>query len=72
MGEYNIYNVCHDGEEMPIGYTTNTCEVCIHVSTCKVDYMMVNTFMYAARTLSYNKVMHITPESYRVVIIVEC
>ena len=29
-----------------------------HVSIFKVDYIMENTFMYAAITLNYNKVMH--------------
>ena len=33
--------------------------------------MMATTFMYAATTLNYNKVMQIIPEWYRVVIIVK-
>ena len=31
MGGLNTYNVCHGGEEMPMGYTTNTCVLCSHV-----------------------------------------
>ena len=31
MGEYNIYNVCHGGEEMPVVYNRNTCVTCIRV-----------------------------------------
>ena len=42
-----------------------------HVSICKVDYMMVNTFNYAIITLNYNEVMRILPKSYRVATIVE-
>ena len=37
---------------MPMGYTINTCVSCIHVSICKVDYMMTNNFMYGAVTLN--------------------
>ena len=53
------------------GLSTITCVSCIHVSICKVDYMMANTFVYATITLNYNKVMHMIPESYRVGTIVE-
>jgi hypothetical protein len=56
---------------MPIGYTTNTCVSYIHVSICKVDYTMVNTFMYVAVNLNYNKVMCTIPKSYRAATIVE-
>lgn len=52
MGEYNSYNARHNGEEMPMGYTTNTRVSCIHVHVCKVDYMMVNALMYATTTLN--------------------
>ena len=54
-----------------VNYTTNTCISCIYVSTCKVDYMMANTFVYVAVILNYNNVMHILPELYRVATIVE-
>ena len=33
MREYNTYNVCHGGEEMPMGYTTITCVSRFHVYT---------------------------------------
>ena len=56
---------------MPMSYTTNTYVSCIHVSICKVDYMMANTFMYVAVIFSYNKVMRIIPVSYKVASIVE-
>ena len=51
---------------MSMGYTANTCVSFIHVSICKVDYMMANTFMYATTTLNYNKVVCIIPKWYRV------
>ena len=51
---------------MPMGYTPNTCVSCIHVSICKVDLIMANTFMYVVVTLSNNKVMHIMSKQYRV------
>ena len=57
--------------KMPMGCTTNTCVSCTHVSIGKVDYMMVNTFMYVTVTLNYNKVMRIMPKTHRVVTIVE-
>ena len=39
----------HDGKEMPMGYnTTDVYHVFMYV--CKVDYMMVNAFMYATTT----------------------
>ena len=66
MGEYNTYNMCHNGEEMSMGYIKNTC-----VSICKVDYTRANNFMYIAITLNYIKVKHIIPKSYRVVTIVK-
>ena len=31
MGGYNNYNACYSGEEMPTGYTIDTCVLCIHV-----------------------------------------
>ena len=56
---------------MPMSYTTNTCVSYIHVSICKVDYMMANTFMYVVVTLNFNKVMRIIHKTYRVAIIVQ-
>ena len=38
---------------------------------CKVDYMVANTFMYAASTSNYNKVMRIILESHGVATIVK-
>ena len=55
MREKITYNVCHGGEEMPMGCTTNIWVSCIYVSICKVDYMMANTFMYVNVTLNYYK-----------------
>ena len=55
---------------MPIGYTTNTCVSCIHVSMYKVGCMMANTLVYAGTTLNYNKVMRIIPALYRVATII--
>lgn len=43
----------------------------VFIYLCKVDYMMVNTFMNMAVILNYNKVMRIIPTSYRVATIVE-
>ena len=46
MGEYNTYNICHDAEELLVGYTTtHVYHVFMYLS--KVDYMMLNTFMFA-------------------------
>jgi hypothetical protein len=56
---------------MPIGYTTNTCVSCIQVFICKVDYMIVNTLMYAIISLNHKKVMCFIPVSYGVAINVE-
>ena len=53
-----------------MGYTMNTCVSRINVPTCKVDYMIEDTFMYAVVTLNYKKVMHIIPTRYRVVTMV--
>ena len=71
MGEKNTYNVCHNGQESPMGYTTNTCASCIHVFISEVDYMMANISMYVVATLNYKKVTRIILEAYRVAIIVE-
>jgi hypothetical protein len=71
MGEYNTYNVCHSGEEMPMGYNTNTCIDREFLYLCKVDYMVINTFMYVVVTSNYKKVMHIIHASYRVATIVK-
>ena len=48
MGEYNTYYVCHGGEELPMGYTTNTCVSCMKGWL----HMMADTFMYVAVTLN--------------------
>ena len=48
--EYNTYNACRNGEELPMGYTTNKC-VLRFMYLYKVDYMMANTFIYATVTL---------------------
>ena len=47
---------------MPMGYTTKTYVSCIHVSICKVDYIMANTLIYAGVTWNYKKIMRIIPE----------
>jgi hypothetical protein len=56
MGEYNAYNVCHVGEEMPMFlFQTHVYHVVMYL--CKVDFMVSNTFTYVAIILNYNKVM---------------
>ena len=71
MREYNTYNTCYIGEEMPIGYILQTHVHHVFMHLCKIDYMMTNTFMYAAISLKYNKVMCIESATYRAATIVK-
>ena len=71
MGEYNTYNVCQKVGKKCQWVILQTHVYHVFMYLYKVDYMMVNTFMYAVVSLNYNKGMHIIPSSNKVVIIVE-